>query len=40
MEQALLVAQSNDIELDVIEKWARDEGELEKYEEFAQRLRS
>lgn len=40
LEQALLVAQSNDIELDVIEKWARDEGELEKYEEFAQRLRS
>lgn len=39
LEQALLVAGKNDIDLDAIKMWASDEGEIEKFKEFAQRLR-
>jgi hypothetical protein len=39
LEQAILVAQANEVDLEVIAKWAQDEAEVEKYEEFARRLR-
>jgi hypothetical protein len=38
LEQALLVARDNDVDLDLIKKWSRREGELEKFSFFLKKL--
>lgn len=38
MEQALMVARDNDVDLDLVKKWSRKEGELEKYSIFLKKL--
>jgi hypothetical protein len=38
LEQALAVAKHNPVDLDVIERWCAREGELGKYQTFADRL--
>jgi hypothetical protein len=38
LEQALLVARDNEIDLDVVRKWSKKEGELEKFGIFLKKL--
>jgi len=38
LEQALMVARDNDVDLDLVKKWSRKEGELEKFKIFIKKL--
>jgi hypothetical protein len=38
LEQALMVARDNDIDLDLVKKWSRKEGELDKFAIFLKKL--
>jgi len=38
LEQALMVARKNDVDLDLVKKWSRKEGELEKFTIFLKKL--
>jgi hypothetical protein len=38
LEQAILVARNNDIDLDVVKKWSKKEGELDKFGIFLKKL--
>jgi len=38
LEQALMVARDNDIDLDLVKNWSRKEGELEKFAIFLKKL--
>jgi hypothetical protein len=38
LEQALMVARDNDVDLDLVKKWSRKEGELEKFAIFLKKL--
>ncbi len=38
LEQALMVARANDVDLDLVKKWSRKEGELEKFDIFLKKL--
>jgi len=38
LEQALMVARDHDIDLDLVKKWSRKEGELDKFSVFLKKL--
>lgn len=38
LEQALMVARANDVDLDLVKKWSKKEGELEKFNIFLKKL--
>ena len=38
LEQAVMVARVNDVDLDLVKKWSKKEGELEKYAVFLKKL--
>jgi hypothetical protein len=39
LEQALMVARDNEVDLELVRKWSKKEGELEKYEIFLKKLK-
>jgi hypothetical protein len=40
LEQAVMVARANEIDLDIVKKWSKKEGELEKYGIFLKKLQA
>jgi len=38
LEQALMVARDNDVDLDLVKKWSKKEGELENFNIFLKKL--